>query len=104
MSTFLRARSSKEPVEELGGQVSFLEHLDELRSRLMWSIVFVIVAAMGCWFASGKIYNFLAVPIERALAEAQQNTVPIAGRTGIRLIDVGNLERPVAVARRCFWP
>ena len=66
--------------------MSFLEHLEELRSRLMWSIVFVIVAAMGCWFASGKIYNFLAVPIERALAEAQQNTVPIAGRTGSEAI------------------
>jgi sec-independent protein translocase protein TatC len=86
MSTFLRARSSKKPVEELGGQMSFLEHLDELRSRLMWSIIFVIVSAMVCWFASGKIYSFLAVPIERALAEAQQNAVPIAGRTGSEAI------------------
>jgi len=66
--------------------MSFLEHLDELRSRLMWSIVFVIVAAMACWFASGKIYSFLAVPIERALAEAQQKDVPIAGVTGTETI------------------
>ena len=28
--------------DELGGQMSFLEHLDELRSRLIRSIVFVI--------------------------------------------------------------
>ena len=62
--------------------MSFLEHLDELRSRLMWSIVFVIVAAMGCWFASGRIYSFLAVPVERALAEAQRKQVPVAGLTG----------------------
>ena len=62
--------------------MSFLEHLDELRSRLMWSIVFVIVAAMACWFASGRIYAFLAVPVERALAEAQSKRVPIAGLTG----------------------
>jgi sec-independent protein translocase protein TatC len=81
MSTFLRTRSEK-PTEELGGQMSFLEHLDELRRRLMWSIVFVVVATMGCWFASGRIYGFLAVPIERALAEAQRKDVPIAGRTG----------------------
>src|SRR6266566_1400329 len=83
MSTFLRARSgNKSADEDLGGQMSFLEHLDELRTRLMRSIVFVILAAMGCWFASGRIYNFLAVPVERALAEAQSKQVPIAGLTG----------------------
>lgn len=86
MSTFLRTRSTKEPVEELGGQMSFLEHLDELRSRLMWSIVFVIVATMACWFASARIYSFLAIPIERALAEAQRKDVPIAGQTGSEVI------------------
>lgn len=62
--------------------MSFLEHLDELRRRLMWSLVFVVVSAMVCWFASGRIYNFLAVPIERALAEAQRTEVPIVGQTG----------------------
>jgi sec-independent protein translocase protein TatC len=86
MSSFLRTRSSQKPVEELGGQMSFLEHLDELRRRLMWSIVFVIVAAMVCWFASRRIYNFLAVPIERALAEAQRKDVPIDGKTGSEAI------------------
>jgi sec-independent protein translocase protein TatC len=82
MATFFRTGSAKMPVEDLGGQMSFLEHLDELRRRLMWSIVFVIVAAMACWFASGRIYNFLAIPIERALADAQRTDVPIAGLTG----------------------
>lgn len=82
MATFFRTRSAKEPVEDLGGQMSFLEHLDELRRRLMWSILFVVVATMTCWFASGWIYNFLAIPIERALADAQRKDVPLAGRTG----------------------
>lgn len=82
MATFFRTRPAKTPVEDLGGQMSFLEHLDELRRRLMWSIVFVIVSAMACWFASGRIYNFLAIPIEKALADAQRTDVPIAGLTG----------------------
>lgn len=86
MSTFLKTRSSQKPTEELGGQMSFLEHLDELRRRLMWSIVFVVVATMACWFASGRIYSFLAVPIERALAEAQRKEVPIDGKTGSEVI------------------
>src|SRR5688500_9346504 len=83
MSTFLRplaTRKGKE--EELGGQMSFLEHLDELRSRLMRSVLFVFLAAVLCWFVSKPIYSFLAVPVERALAEAQRRQVPINGFTG----------------------
>ena len=62
--------------------MSFLEHLDELRSRLIRSLAFVFVAATLCWFVSDRIYAFLAVPINRALAEAQRRQVPISGLTG----------------------
>lgn len=83
MSTFQRALGTgKAKEEELGGQMSFLEHLDELRSRLMRSLAFVFVAATLCWFASNRIYAFLALPVERALAEAQRQQVPINGFTG----------------------
>ena len=83
MSTLLRARQIGESEEdELGGQMSFLDHLDELRKRLIRSIVFVFLATTVTWFFSDRIYNFLAVPVERALAEAQRRQVPIAGLTG----------------------
>jgi sec-independent protein translocase protein TatC len=83
MSTFLRALGTgKGKEEELGGQMSFLEHLDELRKRLIRSLGFVFLAATICWFVSDRIYAFLAVPIERALAEAQRRQVPISGLTG----------------------
>lgn len=62
--------------------MSFLEHLDELRSRLIRSILFVFLSATVCWFLSDRIYSFLAVPVERALAEAQRRQVPINGLTG----------------------
>ena len=69
--------------EDLGGQMSFLEHLDELRTRLIRSIVFVFVAASLAWFVSDRIYNFLARPVQRALAEAQQQRqVTIDGLNG----------------------
>jgi sec-independent protein translocase protein TatC len=69
--------------EELGGQMSFLEHLDELRTRLIRSLIFVFVAATLSWFVSDRIYNFLARPVQRALAEAQQQRqVTIAGVSG----------------------
>ena len=72
----------KDPEDELGGQMSFLEHLDELRKRLIRSILFVVLASMVCWFFSDHIYNFLAKPVQRALAEAQSRSVPIGGLTG----------------------
>lgn len=83
MSTFLKALTSGGSKEdELGGQMSFLEHLDELRSRLMRSLIFVFLATSICWFFSDRIYAFLAVPVETALAEAQRRQVPINGLTG----------------------
>lgn len=83
MSTSLKARATNRArEEELGGQMSFLEHLDELRSRLMRAIIFVFLATTVCWFFSDRIYAFLAIPVERALAEAQRRQVPINGLTG----------------------
>src|SRR5256886_5762074 len=69
--------------DDLGGQMSFLEHLDELRTRLIRSMAFVLIAAFLCWFVSGRIYNFLARPVQHALANAQQQRkVTIAGLNG----------------------
>src|SRR5213593_2257092 len=83
MSAFLRALSTnKSNEEELGGQMSFLEHLDELRRRLIRSFIFVFLAASVSWFFADRIYSFLAIPVERALAEAQRRQIPIAGQTG----------------------
>ncbi len=62
--------------------MSFLEHLDELRRRLIRSLLFVVAAAAVCWIFSDRIYAFLAVPVEHALAEAQRRQVPIRGLTG----------------------
>jgi len=82
MATLLRPRQISKNEEELGGQMSFLDHLDELRRRLIRSVLFVFLAMTVCWFFSDRIYSFLAVPVERALAEAQRRQLPIAGLTG----------------------
>ncbi|HEX8650050.1 MAG TPA: twin-arginine translocase subunit TatC [Pyrinomonadaceae bacterium] len=83
MATLLESGSKERGrEEELGGQMSFLEHLDELRSRLIRSILFIFIALVGCWFISDHIYNFLAVPIKEALAEAQRRDLPLGGLTG----------------------
>jgi sec-independent protein translocase protein TatC len=87
MSAFLRALSAnKEGEEDLSGQMSFLEHLDELRRRLIRCFIFIFIAGTGSWFVSGQIYAFLAAPVERALADAQRRQIPIAGQTGTEMI------------------
>ena len=87
MSALLRTLSAnKGREEELGGQMSFLEHLDELRRRLIRSFLFVFIAAIVCWFISQPVYRFLAAPVERALADAQRRQLPIAGVTGTETI------------------
>ncbi|HEX8355236.1 MAG TPA: twin-arginine translocase subunit TatC [Pyrinomonadaceae bacterium] len=77
---------------QLGGQMSFLEHLDELRRRVIRSVAFVFVALLLCWFVSDHIYNFLSVPVVRALAEAAQRPVPLQGLTeGIQILPLGSV-------------
>jgi sec-independent protein translocase protein TatC len=65
-----------------GGQMSFLDHLDELRRRLIRSIIFVFAAFFICWFVSDRIYEFLSRPVRAALADAQRRQLPLGGLTG----------------------
>ena len=68
--------------EELGSQMSFLDHLDELRSRLIKCVVAVFVVFIFCWFVSQPIYNFLAAPIQRELGAAQTRDLRLQGQIG----------------------
>lgn len=68
--------------EELGGQMSFLMHLDEFRRRLVNSVIIVLIAFVFCWFVSDRIFDFLSVPIRQALSEAERRDVPVEGLTG----------------------
>lgn len=71
-----------EQQEEAGAQMSFLEHLDELRKRVVNVVIIVVVAFMACWFVSDYIFAFLSVPIRQALSEAARRDLPISGLTG----------------------
>jgi sec-independent protein translocase protein TatC len=47
--------------------MSVLEHLDELRVRLVRALLAYLVALGLCWFASGEALDFLLRPIRRHL-------------------------------------
>lgn len=44
-----------------------IDHLVELRSRLIWCILAFVVAMMACFAIAQPIYEFLARPLENAL-------------------------------------
>ena len=75
-------REEGREAEGPGAQMSFLDHLDELRRRLIRSAAFLFAALIVCWFVSAPIYNFLSVPVRRALADAAQRSLPLQGLTG----------------------
>jgi sec-independent protein translocase protein TatC len=48
-------------------EMPLLEHLAELRRRLMWSAAALVVAFGICYYFAPQIYNFLAAPLAHAL-------------------------------------
>ena len=70
----------------VSGQMSFLEHLDELRVRLVWSAIALSIAFGICFYFSDRIYNFLSIPVRQALSEASRLEVPVNGLTGTEKI------------------
>ncbi len=61
---------SADEVEE-AGMMGFLDHLDELRRRVLYVVAFVAVAFIVCWGFADAIYGFLAKPVAEALQKSR---------------------------------
>lgn len=59
----IRARLSQETLKGM----SFLEHLEELRKRIIWSIVSMAAGFGVCWYWHEQIYGVMQKPIVQAL-------------------------------------
>ena len=59
--------------EEKNKQSSFIEHLTELRSRLLKSIVYLFIFFIICYILSEDIYNFLLAPYAEAVKDDDVN-------------------------------
>jgi sec-independent protein translocase protein TatC len=53
------------------GTMSFLEHLEELRRRIIWSLVFIAGGFMACWWKADLIFSYMQRPIMEALHRHQ---------------------------------
>lgn len=60
--------------DELDGSTApLIEHLIELRTRIIWSILAFVIAMFACYFVWNPIFNFLTHPICAALEARGQN-------------------------------
>lgn len=68
--------SEPQPVPEHRelGSMSFLEHLEELRRRLIWALVWVAAGFGVCWWKADVIYRYMKVPIDAALRNHHLST------------------------------
>jgi sec-independent protein translocase protein TatC len=86
--------AENEREEELEpGRMPLLDHLTELRNRLLWSIVAMVVAFLIAYQFKTAIYRFLAQPLANILA----------GEPGRKMIFTGLTEAFFTYVKVSFW-
>ncbi|WP_207458693.1 twin-arginine translocase subunit TatC [Azospirillum sp. SYSU D00513] len=84
---------SGEPQDELEeSKMPLLDHLVELRNRLMYAFAAIIIAFLLCYAFSDRIYNFLVQPLADILAGQ-----------GRRMIYTGLTEAFFTYVKVAFW-
>jgi sec-independent protein translocase protein TatC len=68
-STELKQDGEESGEESEYAKMSFLDHLDELRKRLIRIIAYLFIGFFACWAFSRPIYDFLAAPLLLELPE-----------------------------------
>ena len=85
--------SDTDPLDELPGEIemSLFDHLEELRQRIFYSLIAVVVGIIGCFFAVKPIVQLLEVPaqgvkfLQLAPGEYFFVSLKVAAYTGIIL-------------------
>ncbi len=55
--------------DENGARMSFLDHLSELRSRLIHAVIAILIAFLGCLVFAERVFGILAAPITKLLPQ-----------------------------------
>ena len=57
----------EEPESELKGHMSFLDHLEELRTRILRSLIAIVLAFVVCWIFVETLFRIVSEPVQDAL-------------------------------------
>ena len=60
-----------DPKDDDSGRMSFLEHLDELRKRIIWSLLSVFIGFGVAIFFVNDLFTFIMQPMQEMLADGQ---------------------------------
>lgn len=60
-----------EPELDESGKMSFLEHLDELRRRIIYALIGLAVGVVIAFFFIGAIFEFIMLPMQQMLPAGQ---------------------------------
>jgi sec-independent protein translocase protein TatC len=63
---------AEEEGEENLPRMTLLDHLDELRRRLLYSVIALFVAFLGSWYFAPDVFHWLERPILEVLPEGEQ--------------------------------
>jgi sec-independent protein translocase protein TatC len=81
--------ATEEELEQ--GKMPLIDHLIELRRRIIWSVVSLFVAFVPCFYFAQPMYNFIAAPLASLLPP------------GVHFIQTEILEGFVTNIRIAFW-
>jgi sec-independent protein translocase protein TatC len=62
--------ATPEGTDEEGGKMPLLDHLIELRNRLLYSVVALLASFVVCYFFSEHIFGFLVRPLAKAFDDS----------------------------------
>ena len=66
-----RPELDEDELDGAGGRMSFLDHLDELRRRLITSVSAIFIAFVGAYFFHEELTAFIMVPLNAILPEVE---------------------------------
>ncbi len=68
MPEFAASSSNNESVKDEMPTMGFLDHLEELRKRIVYSAIAIVIGFFACWRYAERIYGVMQRPIMDALA------------------------------------
>lgn len=87
------AAETQDPIE--ASRAPLIDHLVELRKRMTYSVIAIIIAVVGCYLVSQDIFDFLVEPLRKA-EEAR-------GNPDFKLIYTHLLEAFFTQLKIAFW-
>ena len=63
---------AEEGFEEELPRMTLLDHLDELRRRILYSVIAILLAFLGSWYFAPQVFHWLEQPFLAAVPEGEQ--------------------------------